>query len=548
MTVEKYYDTEINLVKERLIDTSLVVSLFSGIPLLVFSIIRSLQFDQIIFVVINSMVFLSLLLLTFFRTKVQYNHKATYMLSLVIVLGFSDFANVGVLSTGYMWMIAAAILAFLYFDAMASIIVLLVSIVIVGVSRQLIAAKIIKINFDFNVYAYSDIVLLIRTLNFILIAVVIVFSIRQITNKFNINLEQLSLQRQNLMNSAIRMRKEIEQRIISEKNAITSEHKFRNIFESSTDPIVIIGKDNLIKDCNAAFYTIVEESFETLIGVDFFSLIPTSYLDFFEKFRSDIDKMPLRFEMSYRSGISGKQTFFDITTTRIEYEDSNAVLAILRDDTDRKLRERNIYSAAMEGEERERLRLSKELHDGLGPLLSTLKIYYEALEKRPSDTEIQKRIKLILDESIGSVKEISNNLSPYVLQNLGVVKALKAFADKIVFAGKLDIDLRSNITERLDERTEITIYRLVTEMLNNTMKHAHAQKVFINLIQNLNSLKIEYVDDGVGFDMGIWKEMHTGIGLFNMKSRIEKMGGNCEFITTPGEGFKMNAEIHNLIL
>lgn len=543
MAVHRFYNNEINLVKERLINTSLIVSFFAGLPLMFFSIVRSVQFRQVEYIIINSLVFLSIIVLAAFRKRVKYVYKAFYVILLLIVLAVTDFVNIGIMSTGYMWMVTAAILAFLYFDIKTSIITVIVSVTIIFIIRILVQNQIITYSFDYERYSNSVIILYIRTLNFILIAFVVVFSIRQITNKFNVNLERLSIQRQNLMNSAIRMKREMDQRQISERNALASEYKFRNIFESSADPITIVGMNGRFLDFNKAFVELVRVDQDQLRKISFMEVVPRSYVGFYQRLIDDLENVPPRYELKYVDRQTGKMVFLDVTSTKIEYEGSQAVLAIFRDNTVKINQERSIYSAALEGEERERLRLSKELHDGLGPLLSTLKIYYEALEKRPADDEIQRRIKAILNESINSVKEISNNLSPYVLQNLGVTKALKAFIDKIVFAGKLDIELNSNVNERLDEKTEITVYRLITEMLNNTIKHANASKVFINLMQNSHTLNIEYLDDGIGFDAAKLNELTGGIGLFNMKSRIEKMGGNCEFISAVGKGFKMKAEV-----
>lgn len=544
MAVQRFFDKEISLVKEKLINTSLVVSFIAGIPLLLFSIIRSLQFNQYLFVIINSVVFVTLFFLTIFRRKIKYFYKALYVIILTIILAVTDYINVGVLSTGYMWCTVGAILAFLYFDLRASIITMFVALIVTFIFGILIHGGFISYNFDFNKYAYSEIVMLIRTLMFLLTVMVVVFSIRQITRKFDINLERLSLQRQNLMNNAIQMKKEIAYRKISEQTALENELKFRNIFESSTDPIVIVSMDGNFQDHNKAFLDLVNRSEEELQSVDFLDVVPENYAKFYQGLIGNLDKVPPRYDLKYVSKRTGETKYLDVTSTVIDYKGGEAVLAIFRDNTEKINQERSIYSAALEGEERERLRLSKELHDGLGPLLSTLKIYYEALEKRPDDIEIQNRIKAILNDSISSVKEISNNLSPYILQNLGVTKALKAFIDKIVFAGKLEIDFSSNIEVRLDEKTEITVYRLVTEMLNNTLKHAKARVVRIELSQNNGILTVNYSDDGIGFDQEKLQIVTKGIGLFNMKSRIEKMGGTCEFISAPGEGFKMNARIN----
>ena len=544
MAVQKFFDKEINLVKEKLINTSLVVAFFAGIPLLLFSIIRSLQFNQIGFVIVNSFVFVTLCILALFRKRIKYFYKALYVIVLILILAATDYVNVGVLSTGYMWATVAAIASFLYFDLRVSIITMFVAVVITLMAGILIHYGILKYYFDFNEYAYSEIIMLIRTLMFLVGSFVIIFSIRQITRKFDSNLERLALQRQNLMNAAIRMKKEIAYRKSSEQTALENELKFRNIFESSADPIAIVGMNGRFLDFNKTFIQLVNESEKKLRSVSFLDVVPNAYKDFYQNLLGNLDKVPPRYDLKYVSSRTGQTIYLDVTSTIIDYEGSQAVMAIFRDNTDKINQERSIYTAALEGEERERLRMSKELHDGLGPLLSTLKIYYEALEKRPDDKEIQNRIKAILNDSISSVKEISNNLSPYILQNLGVVKALKAFIDKVVFTKKLNIEFDSNFEERLDEKTEITVYRLITEMINNTLKHANANNVKVDLLQNNGILTVNYSDDGVGFDQKKLQKTTTGIGLFNMKSRIEKMGGTCVFTSAPDKGFKMNAKIN----
>lgn len=543
MVENNKYFKELREVKDKLVNTSLVVAFFAGIPLLTVSIIRSIVYEEIDFVLINSLAFLSLLLITLFRNKIQYSLKANYVLVLLMVLALTDLLEVGFLSMGYIWLTLASILAFLYFELMYSIIVTLIAIAITILIKVLTKYDIIEFSIDFNDYAQSDIVMLIRLMSFVIVSFIVVFSVRRLTMKFDNYIEKLAIQRQNLMSSAIRMRREIEYRKLSENAAKASESKFKNIFESSSDPMAIMSIDGRFLDYNLSFLKLSEVSSEKLKKLHFIDIVPPDYKEFFERMGNDIKNIPTRFDLNYISQTSGKLVYLDVTTSHVDYEGNDALLTIFRDNTEKRNQERIMYSAALEAEERERLRMSKELHDGLGPLLSTLKIYFEALEHRPNDLEIQKRIKNILNDSINSVKEISNNLSPYVLQNLGIIKALRAFVDKIVYSGKLDIQFVSDVEQRFDEKIEITVYRLVTEMLNNTIQHAEANKVFISIDLDDKMLKILYIDDGRGFEPSKVNKKTSGIGLFNMKSRIENMGGKCDIRSAKDEGFKLAAEI-----
>lgn len=537
------YRKEIYLLKDKLVNTSIIVAVLASLPLVISAILQSLKFNQLNYVIVYILVFITLVIFGVFRKKIKYELKASYVILLLLILAFSDFTNVGVLSSGYMWLLVAIIMSFLYFDLKRSIYTAAASILIVILIRYLIRNEILTFDLDFNEYVKTELILIIRSLNFILLGAVVVFSMRGLTEKFDSNIEHLGKQRLNLLNSAIRMRREIDYRKKSEQTALENEKKFRNIFESSSDAMVIVGEGRKIQDYNSTFVKMVEEDYEDLKGIDFIDLIPKSYTSFFEEIKHDIRLIPQRFDMVYKSEISGNRMFLDVTTSHVEYEGEFAVMAIFRDNTVKKNQERVMYSAALEAEERERLRMSKELHDGLGPLLSTLKIYYEALEKHPDNVEIQKRIKTIMNDSITSVKEISNNLSPYALQNLGVVKALRAFIDKIVYAGNLEISLDSNLEHRFNEKIEITIYRMITELLNNTIKHANASHVQISMIKEGSYLKIEYIDNGKGFDLKNQQNKTSGIGLFNMKSRIENFGGICSFYSADEEGFKLEAQI-----
>ncbi|MDA3928635.1 MAG: PAS domain S-box protein [Prolixibacteraceae bacterium] len=533
---------KLNKIQIQLVDTSLVVASLSAPFLIGLSLIRSFQLNEFGMIFINTIMLLGLIFLTIIRKKISYNLKTIFLISLLFLLAFTDLYGVGYMSMAYIWFAAASILAVLYFDLKRSLIVIFLSLLLI---LSLYVYKSLGYsfnNYDFNSYANSTIVLVLRASSYVVVCLVVVFSIRHISSNFQANIQLLGKQKLNLLNAAIRMRREMDYRKKSEQIANESENKFKNIFETSSDPMAIIDINGKFLDFNIAFVKLSGETASRLKIIDFMQVVPPEYAEFFEEYRSNLEMIPKRFDLVY-TDVNGSVKNLDVTTTVIYFESNKSILTLFRDNTEKINQERNIYSAALEAEERERLRMSKELHDGVGPLLSTLKIYYEALEKRPDDAEIQKRIKNILNDSISSVKEISNNLSPYVLQNLGVVKALRAFIDKIVFAGTLTIRFDSNLEDRIDEKIEITIYRLISEMLNNTIKHADASSVYVSIkIDNL-LLKIEYLDNGKGVDLINLKQNSKGIGLFNMRSRIEKMGGKCLFNSEEGCGFQLYAEI-----
>lgn len=272
-------------------------------------------------------------------------------------------------------------------------------------------------------------------------------------------------------------------------------------------------------------------------------LISESETDQIRQFKFDEDDFPRRFEFKFVDS-QQKVISLDCSTSRIKYNDKNSLLLIIRDITEIKNREKANYQIAISAEEKERARLSKELHDGLGPLLSALKIYLDILYTSPNDKEVIKRINFTLDESIKTVKEISNNLSPYILENMGLTKALESFIERIKFKTDIKISYKSNIIQRLNSDIEISVYRFVSELINNTLKHAQANSVEILLQQTAETINIVYADDGVGFDYSDQKIARKGIGLYNLKSRIENIGGTVKIKTALGKGVKVEAIIY----
>lgn len=223
-------------------------------------------------------------------------------------------------------------------------------------------------------------------------------------------------------------------------------------------------------------------------------------------------------------------------------------VAVKEDITEKKEIERKIMSAVIEGEERERNRFSRDLHDGIGPLLSSIKLYFQWL----SETDDPKKRKFIiengdknLNQALDSIREISNNLSPRTLNNLGVIAALKNFIENINRTRKLKIEFSSNTANRFDEKTEIIVYRIITELINNTLKYANAEKSEVKLYYNDEEglLLLNYSDNGKGFDLAKVKAQPKGIGLTNIGQRVNSLNGKIDIKSSQGKGVKVSIEL-----
>lgn len=211
--------------------------------------------------------------------------------------------------------------------------------------------------------------------------------------------------------------------------------------------------------------------------------------------------------------------------------------------------EKALLNAIIQTEERERRRFANEIHDGLGPLLSTIKMSVSSLssvETNPESLSVIKNTNLIISEAIKSVQEISNNLSPHVLSNFGLAKAVRNFVNKINQTKVLDISYQTNVMDvRYPTSLEIVVYRSVCELLNNSIKHSGASKVMVDLFSEGGFLEVDYQDNGVGFDSDslFVDEKDIGSGYFNMLSRIKSIKGKLEVVSKKNEGVSVHIKL-----
>ncbi len=234
-------------------------------------------------------------------------------------------------------------------------------------------------------------------------------------------------------------------------------------------------------------------------------------------------------------------------TTVLRYNNECELIGydgLITDITERKMLESQILNSIIETEERERLNFSQELHDGIGPLLSAIKMYVQWLEMPDAQLnqgKILKNIEKLLDESSNTVREISFRLNPHILQNYGLIEALKAYTEKIMESANVLVNLEYYNMCQLDEKVKTITYRVLCECTNNTVKHADADRIDIRMNCNNEILNVEYSDNGKGFDVNNINQ--KGIGLLNMQSRIRSLNGSMEIISKPSEGTNIKFQL-----
>ncbi len=206
--------------------------------------------------------------------------------------------------------------------------------------------------------------------------------------------------------------------------------------------------------------------------------------------------------------------------------------------------------AVLKGETQERTRLAKDLHDGLGGMLSGIKFSLSNMKENlimtPDNAQAFERSIDMLDSSIKEMRRVAHNLMPEMLVKYGLDTALKEFCNEVSRSTALHVNYQSmNMGNFVINQAEsAAIYRIVQELVNNAMKHAQAREVLVQLHYHEaeKTLAITVEDDGKGFDKTMLQEAQ-GIGWKNIESRVEFLKGKMDLQSAPGKGTSVLIEI-----
>jgi len=215
--------------------------------------------------------------------------------------------------------------------------------------------------------------------------------------------------------------------------------------------------------------------------------------------------------------------------------------SLKRAEIDRLRTERRVLNAIINTEENERRRFANDLHDGLGPLLSTVKMSISSLTGKvndPTGIDILNNTNHLVIEALNTIKDVSNNLSPHVLSNFGLASAISTFTTKIRQTGVVEIDFKSNMeNQRLENDKEVVLYRAVCELINNSLRHSGASRIEIELHKHKKFVTLQYYDNGRGFDTSsLAGEEVKGMGLSNIETRVKSVEGVFILESAAGKG------------
>lgn len=202
-------------------------------------------------------------------------------------------------------------------------------------------------------------------------------------------------------------------------------------------------------------------------------------------------------------------------------------------------------NAMLEGQEKERERVAKDLHDRIGSMLGSIKHQIGSLVSEVADVKAgqlaqYKKVNSLLDDTAGELRRISHDMAAATLSRFGLDKALKDLRDTLHISGRLSVELSSfGLDQRMERSVELAVYRIIQELVSNVLKHAQARELSISVTRTPGRLSVVVADDGRGFDVSA---VHDGMGLTNVRSRAAALGAHVQVDSTPGKGTTVSLE------
>ncbi len=378
--------------------------------------------------------------------------------------------------------------------------------------------------------------------------------LQMVANQVGYTLENAKLFEQNEKHKEILV-KQIFVRKKMDDAIKESEEKFRTLFQQAADGIFLVDKDGN--------YLVANKHASKITGYSIDELKKMNAVDIVDK--DDLKKNPLKLEEIK----TGEPIFIervicrkDHTKIHVEISaklmDNGQVITIMRDITDRKKAEEkiNLYTHQLKQltghllsiREDERKRIGREIHDDLGQQLTAIKMDIAWIDKKIPEDEVVfkeklKSVIMLLDESNQAVRRILSELRPSILDDYGLLDALKwhgkSFTDNTGIPVQI---ITSNEDFKLPEPISTCIYRIFQESLTNVTRYAKAKKVITTIHINPHSIEVSIKDDGMGFDI---KELKTrrSFGIMGMKERVATLSGKFEILSAIGKGTMISIEI-----
>lgn len=326
--------------------------------------------------------------------------------------------------------------------------------------------------------------------------------------------------------------------------------EYRAVFEAAPDGIVVVDARGVIRDVNPRGYEQFGYEPGELVGQSVEVLVPEArrgpHRDQRDAYMDEPRTRPMGAGMELTGRRKDGSTFpVEISLSPMELPGERWVISVVRDLTERK-RLREFGVGALRAAEDERQRIARELHDDTAQRLAAVLVRLQVATRQEDEerrAEILDEVRESVLETVEAVRRIARGLRPPILDEVGVVAAIRSHVDALGKAYDLAIEFDSGTDEpRLGADAQLALYRIVQEALSNVVRHASARRASVRIETEAGRLQVVVEDDGEGF-VHDGSQPGRGLGLMGMRERARNAGGEIEIDSRPGEGTRVTVEI-----
>lgn len=339
---------------------------------------------------------------------------------------------------------------------------------------------------------------------------------------------------------------EIQKRERAQNELEASEDRYHSVFDSATDGLVIIDSDRIV-EANPAASLMHGYSTGELAGMDVRDLISPDHLGSYDEFTRQIEAHGKARVDSLDRRRDGSTLDVQVHGTILGQEGRSRILAVITDLSERKKNEKRLAALShkiLAAQEDERSRLSRDLHDELGQMLTAIRLEMDWLQKSgPLDAEATaalERSTSLVEQSAQELRRICRGLRPPLLDDLGLEPAVRQLVQEFEQRTEASVELDVRLEDqgnRISRETALCTYRILQEALTNISRHSSAREVDISLMQDSASLLLSVFDDGTGFDVASLEG--KGSGITGMRERAHLVGGELGIRSIEEQGSRI---------
>jgi signal transduction histidine kinase len=345
--------------------------------------------------------------------------------------------------------------------------------------------------------------------------------------------------------------KQLEELQLQKEEILQQESNFKEIFNSGANGIIIADMNGNILELNEIEFTRLNFRKDPAVTKTVMSAYFGGAKDVWNSMVNQLKTMKIHtLEIEYEISIK-KTVPLEIRARLFSYKKQECVLLYITDISESRQNKQLILKAIYDTEEKEKKRFAQDLHDGLGGVLAAISLYMSTIEKTEIAVE-QKvesivKVKELLGQASETVRDISRNFVPAFLENEGLVPALNDLIEKVEFVSPFKINFDSQKNEyALSKDHELTVYRVLSELFTNSLKHGKSSKVELRIFDTGLKIFIMYSDYGVGFNYNeVVKNKKAGMGLSNIASRLQSIDAKFAINAIPDSGMDVVIELNH---